>query len=43
MTYLTSCEATMSKFDGGQLENLVDRFWNLEELSCPYDGAKIWA
>lgn len=33
----------MSRFDGGQLEILVDRFWNLEELLCPHDGAKIWA
>ena len=33
----------MSRFDGGQLEILVNGFWNLEELSCPYDGTKIRA
>ena len=33
----------MSRFNDGQLETLVDRFWKLEDLMCPHDGTKIWA
>ena len=43
MKDLSGNEVTMRRFDGRQLEILVDHFWNLEEMFCPHDGVKIWA
>ena len=31
----------MSTFSGGQVETLVDMFWNLDCVRCPHDGAEI--
>ena len=41
VSHILRSEVTMCTFSSGQLEIMIDAFWNLDGVLCPRDGAEI--